>query len=207
MQDDESPLARAWDQAAAGYDDYFVPRFAPWVELAVQELGRDLPDGPILVPCCGTFPELPLLATAFPGRPIVGIDLSPGMVARASARASSFPLAEAVVGDAVEVGPEWTGRCAAVVSVFGLQQLPDPPAALASWVGLLRPGGRLSVVYWPDVVEQEGPFALSHRIRGRAAADPDAARRAAEAIAYAGAEVTADRAVSFPMEHPDAATF
>lgn len=207
MDDRAAQLAQAWTEAAGGYEEYFVPRFAPWVELAVSALGPDLPDGPILVPCCGTFPELPLLGAAYPGRAIVGIDLSPGMVARAAARAESWPQAQAVVGDACAVGPEWIGRCAGVLSVFGLQQLPDPAAALTSWVGLLRPGGRLSVAYWPETVEEDGPFALVDRVRESVTADDDAERRLAGAIVTAGATVTADRAVSFPMEHPDAATF
>ncbi|NUO58156.1 MAG: class I SAM-dependent methyltransferase [Hamadaea sp.] len=206
MEDRAAQLAQAWTDAARGYEEYFVPRFAPWVELAVNALGADLPDGPILVPCCGTFPELPLLGAAYPGRAIVGVDLSPGMVALAADRAASWPQAQAIVGDACAVGPEWTGRCAAVLSVFGLQQLPDPAAALASWAGLLRPGGRLSVVFWPEIVEDDGPFALSRRALDRPAPLGDDEGRLAEAITAAGAVVTADREVSFVMEHPDAAT-
>lgn len=62
-------LAQAWDEAAEGYEQYFVPRFAPWVADAVDAVAGELPSGPILVPCCGTFPELPALraAEATPG--------------------------------------------------------------------------------------------------------------------------------------------
>ncbi|MEU4703245.1 hypothetical protein [Nonomuraea dietziae] len=52
-------VARGWDEAAEGYDAYFVPRFAPWVEAAVEAVTTsEPPEGPVLVPCCGTFPEL-----------------------------------------------------------------------------------------------------------------------------------------------------
>lgn len=74
-----SRTARGWDEAADGYRAYFVPRFAPWVKAAVEAVA-EVPDGPILVPCCGTFPELDLLGPRFPGRAIVGIDLSAEMV-------------------------------------------------------------------------------------------------------------------------------
>jgi len=178
-----------WDAAAAGYERYFVPRFAPWVAAAVDALGASLPDGPILVPCCGTFPELEPLLERFPDREIVGIDLSFGMTALARARARGRPNVSVLTGDAAALDPSWTGRCAAVLSVFGLQQLPDPPAALRSWRAALRPGGRLSVVYWPGVTEEEGPFALLRSLRGGGSLE-------------LGGEV-----LTFPMTHPDAATF
>src|SRR5690606_30058917 len=127
----------------------FVPRFAPWVATAVEGVGgADLPGGRILVPCCGTFPELPALVERLPSREIVGIDLSAGMVRLARRRAAGLPTVRVVQGDAATLDPALTGTCAAVVSVFGLQQLPDPAAALGAWVGALRPGGRLSVMFW-----------------------------------------------------------
>ncbi|MEJ3656563.1 hypothetical protein WEH80_26700 [Actinomycetes bacterium KLBMP 9759] len=70
-------VAHGWDEAAAGYETFFVPRFAPRVAAAVRAITAEvLPDGPVLVPCCGTFPELGLLVEHCPGRAMVGIDLS-----------------------------------------------------------------------------------------------------------------------------------
>jgi SAM-dependent methyltransferase len=202
-------LAEAWSDAAAEYERYLVPRFAPWVAAAAGALAGDLPPGPLLVPCCGTFPELPALVAAHPDREIVGIDLSPGMVTLAAARTSGHPLARAEVGDAAELAPAWRGTCAGLVSVFGLQQLPDPAGALTAWVGALRPGGRLSVMYWPDEVETDGPFALvadvlaAHR-PPRVSPAPD---RLAEVVAAAGAVVEHAGFQSFPMHHESAAAF
>jgi SAM-dependent methyltransferase len=203
-------LARAWDDAASGYERYFVPRLAPWVTGAVHGLGEvGLPPGPILVPCCGSFPELPSLTAAHPGREIVGIDLSAGMVALARERAAGQPLVQLVEGDAAGLGARWRGVCAGVVSVFGLQQLPDPEAALADWVSTLCPGGCLSVMFWPDRVEEDGPFALLDQVLAghRAPADDAWEARVADAITAAGATVTRDEYRSFPMHHPDARTF
>lgn len=200
-------VARGWDAAAGGYEVYFVPRFAPWVELAVQAIGA-IPEGPILVPCCGTFPELDLLIERFPDREIVGIDLSAGMVRLARDRAADRPQVSVVEGDASTLDPRWKGRCGAVVSVFGLQQLPEPEQAIQSWLNALAPGGRLSVVYWPSVTEQDGPFALIREVLspGPAADDPWDARLV-DALTAHGATVERDEHPAYPMTHADAATF
>ncbi|GAA4415347.1 class I SAM-dependent methyltransferase [Actinokineospora soli] len=198
-------LARAWDEAADGYEAYFVPRFAPWVAAAVAAVD-EVPAGPVLVPCCGTFPEADPLVARFPGREVVGIDLSAGMVRRANARVSGMPGVRAVVGDAAALDPGWEGRCAAVVSVFGLQQIPDALGAVRSWVGALAPGGRLSVVYWPEDTEEDGPFALMRSIlpvRSERSWEPGLL----DAVASAGATVIRDEHPAFPMEHADAETF
>jgi SAM-dependent methyltransferase len=199
MTDRLSRLARSWDEAAEGYDEYFVPRFAPWVKAAVDELD-DLPQGPIVVPCCGTFPELELLAPRFPGRRIVGIDLSAEMVRLAGLRASGQPLVEVVQGDATRLDPDLSA--AAVVSVFGLQQLPEPAVAIRSWYDVLRPGGRMCVVYWPEVAEGTGPFALLDEVL-------DGGRdRSWEDSLTAGLDlIVRDELVSYPMVHPDAAAY
>lgn len=153
-------LARGWDEAAAGYEAYWVPRFAPWVRAAVDSLlTAPVPDGPILVPCCGTFPELDELVQRLPDREIVGIDLSAGMVRLARERAEQLPNVSIVQGDASSLDPRWNGVCAGVLSVFGLQQLPSPASAMRSWAGALRAGGRMSVVFWPERSERDGPFA------------------------------------------------
>ncbi len=186
-------LAAGWDAAAGGYERYFVPRFAPWVAAGVDAL-EELPDGPILVPCCGTFPELDRLLERFPDREVVGIDLSAGMTALARERARGRPNVRVVTADASTLDPSWTGRCAAVLSVFGLQQLPDPPSAIRSWLAALAPGGRLAVVYWPGVTEEDGPFALLSDLR-------DGGRPHRWEASLGGTPV------AFPMTHPDAATF
>ena len=195
-------LARGWDDAADGYERYYVPRFAPWVTAAVRALG-DLPTGPVVVPCCGTFPELPELSERAPDREIIGIDLSAGMITLAQQRAAAHPGATAVQGDATTLDPR---SCAAVVSVFGLQQLPDPAAALHSWAEALNPGGRLSVVYWPGATETDGPFAHLARTLGNRG---DRTWEAHLIPALTSADVTVDRdePLAFPMTHPSAAAF
>jgi SAM-dependent methyltransferase len=198
-----SRTARGWDEAADGYQEYFVPRFAPWVKAAVEAVA-EVPDGPILVPCCGTFPELDLLAPRFPGRAIVGIDLSAEMVRLARERARRLPAIDVVQGDAAALDRRWSGACAAVVSVFGLQQLPVPATAIRSWFGALRPGGRMCVVYWPEVAEETGPFALLDEVvRDRA----DRSWEDGLVDALEGAVIERDELVAYPMSHPSAAAY
>jgi len=216
-------IAQGWDEAADGYDEYFVPRFAPWVKAAVDAMdgvpevasgdgppepgaGGRLPDGPVLVPCCGTFPELDLLIERFPEREIAGIDLSAGMVRRARERAARLGRegVEVVQGDASTLDPRWSEQCAAVVSVFGLQQLPDPETALRSWVDALTPGGRMCVVYWPENTEDDGPFALMGKVIGERG---DFSWEDRLLAALDDAVVERDELVSCPMTHPDAATY
>jgi trans-aconitate methyltransferase len=194
-------LARGWDDAAAGYEKFWVPRFRPWVEAAVAAVDN-LPPGPILVPCCGTFPELDLLLERFPDREIVGIDLSPGMVELAQERIGGRDQARAIVGDAAALDAKWRGECAAVVSVFGLQQLPEPAQAIRSWYDALRPGGRLSVVFWPSLVEQDGPFALMRDLLSPGPADPDP-----DFAEVLGDALDRDEPAVFPITYADAATF
>jgi SAM-dependent methyltransferase len=203
-------VARGWDEAADGYDAYFVPRFAPWVNAAVQAItGTALPEGTILVPCCGTFPELDTLLASFPDREIAGIDLSAGMVRRARQRAAHSSNVSVVVGDASTLDGHWSGRCAAVVSVFGLQQLPEPDQAIKSWLAALRPGAKLSIMYWPDVTEPDGPFALVQRVvRAHVpAGDSSWEDRLVNAVVAQGAAVERDEHLSYPMSHPDAAAY
>ena len=203
-------LARAWDEAAPEYERYFVPRFSPWVEAAVSTVAEQaLPPGPILVPCCGTFPELPALVAAHPEREIVGIDLSGTMVRLARERAAGWPQVRVVEDDATSLDRDWSKSCAGVVSVFGLQQLPDPETAMSNWTEALRLDGCLSVVYWPRKVEERGPFALLDRVLvdHRPPDDGLWEARLNEAIVAAGGTVERDEYLAFPMSHPDAGTF
>ncbi|WP_449064353.1 class I SAM-dependent methyltransferase [Planomonospora algeriensis] len=203
-------VAGGWDAAVDGYEAYFVPRFAPWVSGAVGAVASGaLPPGPILVPCCGTFPELDLLVEHFPDREIVGIDLSAGMVGRARRRVAGRPGVTVVEGDASTLDAGWTGGCGAVVSVFGLQQLPRPERAVRSWLAALGPGGMLSVVYWPDATESDGPFALMDAVVRRHVPPGDSAweDELVPALHAQGAVIERDDHPSHPLSHPGAPAF
>jgi len=202
-------LALAWDDAASGYDDYFVPRFAPWNEVTIAALAAraaELPPGPILVPCCGPGQELEPLARL--GHPLFAIDLSAGMVERARARAlaAALPQVTVEVGDATVLAARFPGTAAGVLSCFGLQQLPAPDAGLRDWASTLAPGGVLAVTFWPRGGDDDGPSVLMRRLLGRHLSQPDASwqDRLVPALREAGADLLEDRRVEFVMVHESA---
>lgn len=203
-----TPIERAWDEAAGGYDAYFGPRFAPYLGAAVGALlarAAELPAGAVVVPCAGPGRELVPLAKAFPERAIVASDLSHQMVALARARSAELANVSVERRDATALEPP--GAAAALVSCFGLQLLPDPPGTLESWLGLLRPGGLAVIVYWPRDAEERGPFhALQRLLRQVGLRDGDWEAELVPRALRAGGRTLCDAPIAFAMQHSDAAT-
>lgn len=92
---------------------------------------------------CGTGTLALLLAEE--GHAVDGVDVSPEMVRRANAKAGTFPGVGFVVGDAA-APPFEPGVYEVVLCRHVLWALPDPAAALARWVDLLTPDGRLLLI-------------------------------------------------------------
>ncbi|WP_456826186.1 class I SAM-dependent methyltransferase [Cellulomonas sp. P5_E12] len=141
-----SGIARFWDAAAAGFDDepdhgLRDPRTrAAWS----ARLTGWIPAGPwdVLDLGCGTGSLTVLLAEA--GHRVTGVDVAPQMIDAARAKAAAAgATATLVVGDAA-----WPDdiEVDVVLARHLLWTLPDPPAALARWVSLVRPGGTLILV-------------------------------------------------------------
>jgi trans-aconitate methyltransferase len=206
-QGERSTVEQAWDEAARGYDAYFGPRFAPYLGAAVGALlarSPGLPRGSILVPCVGPGRELGPLARAFPDRQIVASDLSTEMVELARARNAGLSNLSVERADATALQAPSAGA-AALLSVFGLQLLPQQPATLAAWVSLLGPGGLAVVVYWPRIAEQRGPFQIMHRLLRDVGLRDDAWESELVPSALAvGAQVLLDVRVAFEMQHENA---
>lgn len=208
-------LASSWTSAAKGYDELFVPRFSPWTRDALAALRshsvKALPAAGAVVPCCGPGQELPAIAEVLgTERPVLGIDLAPGMIDIAQRRAAaSGDHVTAVVGDAMQPPP---GPYSVVLSVFGLQQLPDPAAALSTWVGSLAPGGIAIVCFWPGTVEDDGPWArfgslLKSKV-GSSKRGPDGWEAALVGAAEAaGGEIVEDRFISHEISWDNPASF
>ncbi|SER26783.1 class I SAM-dependent methyltransferase [Actinokineospora terrae] len=134
-----------WDRQAATFDEAADHGLrdpsvrAAWAELLLPLL----PPAPASVVDlgCGTGTLSVLLADA--GHQVRGLDLSPGMLAVAAAKAKG--RVEFTRGDAAEP-PYDPASCDVVLVRHVLWALPDPGAALDRWVRLLRPGGRLVLV-------------------------------------------------------------
>jgi len=197
----------AWDEAARGYDAYFSPRFAPYLATAIGALiGRasDLPSGCIVVPCAGPGRELGHLARAFPTRQILASDLSGEMVKLARERNARFPNVSVERDDATQLQRP-SSEVAALFSVFGLQLLPKPADALASWLKLLQKKGLAAVVYWPRDTDGSGPFDTMHRLLAESIPIPESWQGELEgSIVAASAHILQDVGIAFEMQHDSA---
>jgi SAM-dependent methyltransferase len=147
------------------------------------------------------------LSARFPERAIVGIDLSAGMLARAATRTQHLPQLSLRLGDAAD-SADWPAA-AAVVSLFGLQQISDPTCGLRRWMEALVPGGVLRVIFWPKIVEDDGPFAWFRTAVLRLMPLPSLTWESelVDAIALAGGRLHDDREISHAMTHESAAEF
>jgi SAM-dependent methyltransferase len=207
-----SPVELAWDQAARGYDEYFSPRFAPYLGVALGALlGRadGLPQsGCVVVPCAGPGRELGALARAFPERAIVASDLSGEMVKLARERNARFPNVSVEQDDATQLRAP-ARPVAALFSVFGLQLLPNPADTLVSWLSLLEPKGLASVVYWPrGATDDGGPFDTMQRLLDESLTLDRSWETELEARAHAAsAQVRQDARIAFEMQHEDARSY
>jgi trans-aconitate methyltransferase len=120
-------------------------RFARWQRLAVERL--ELQSGEVVIDVgCGTGVNFPLLeAGVGPGGQIIGIDLSPEMIAQARERVAgtgwqNVTLIESAVEEA-EI--DATGDAALFSFTHDVLQ---SPAAVARVVSSLRPGARVASV-------------------------------------------------------------
>src|SRR3954447_16618929 len=145
MTDD---VAGFWDAQAADFDDEpdhglrdAVVR-AAWKRLLLAEM----PAAPASVVDvgCGTGSLSVLLAGA--GHSVVGVDIAPRMIEAARSKAAAAAVdARFFVADAA--APGLALRAFDVVLVrHVLWAMPDIDAAIAEWVALLRPDGRLVLV-------------------------------------------------------------
>jgi ubiquinone/menaquinone biosynthesis C-methylase UbiE len=143
-----SDVARFWDEQAATFDEAADHGL---VDPVVRDAWRGLlvplvPAPPARVADLGSGTGSLAVLLAEEGHQVGGLDVAPRMVdqARAKAAAAGVP-AHFQVGDAAD--PPWPDGSFDVVLVrHVLWAMPDPDAALARWVALLAPGGRLVLV-------------------------------------------------------------
>jgi SAM-dependent methyltransferase len=99
---------------------------------------------------CGDLSLAAASAVGPTGR-ATGVDLSPAMLAIATARAASQRLSnvEFIAGDASQYTPN--EQVDVVVSRFGVMFFDDPTAAFSNIHAAIRPGGRLVFACWQDM--------------------------------------------------------
>lgn len=141
------------------YEQYLVaPLFRPWAGPLLEEVGLRLGDRLLDVACgTGIVARVAKEHLGETGK-VVGIDISPGMLAVARREARDIDWRE---GDAGSLPLQDGEQFDAVVCQQGLQFFPDRPAALLEMRRAMAIGGRLAVSTWrPD---EEFPVLLELR--------------------------------------------
>jgi len=143
-----SVMSDEWDRHAATFDD--EPDHGlrdPAVRAAWSRLLTSaLPEPPAVIADlgCGTGSLTVLLAQA--GHQVHGLDRSRRMLDHAVRKAAQAAVAASFRPGDAAAPPLESGAYDVVLSRHVLWALPDPAAALANWIALLRPGGRLILI-------------------------------------------------------------
>ena len=144
-----------YTRAADTFDD--LPFWHHYGRLTA-DLAALKPGERVLDLCCGTGASaLPAARAVGPSGSVLGVDLTPALVAVARAHAERAGLRQARFEAAdVTTLAFAPGTFDAVVSVFGLFFLDDMPGMLRSAWDWLAPGGRLVTTVWGEVVLAPG---------------------------------------------------
>jgi ubiquinone/menaquinone biosynthesis methyltransferase len=113
-----------------------------WRARALDVLGQELPDGPLLDSCAGTLDLSQALEARFPARPVVAADFSREMLVKGKAKVRRVPL---TVGDSMRL-PFADAAFAGMTCSFGIRNLSDPAQGLREAFRVLKPGGALVVL-------------------------------------------------------------
>jgi ubiquinone/menaquinone biosynthesis C-methylase UbiE len=216
-------MAGVFDRAADRYDAVGIPWFGPIAQGLVEELDVRPGERVLDLGCGRGAALLPLARAVGPTGTALGLDLAPRMVELTARDARDLPQVEVRVGDAS--APDVPAQSYDVVSCcLVLFFLPDPAAAVRSWVPALAPGGRVGVTTfgpqdsrWQSVDElfrpylppqlrdprttgRTGPFAsdegVAALLTGAGLVDVRTAHRTVEAVFS-----TPERWVSFSWSH------
>jgi ubiquinone/menaquinone biosynthesis C-methylase UbiE len=158
-----SPFVGAQPSFAEMYERMLVgPLFTPWARLLIERAGVE-PDQRVLDVACGTGIVARLVKERLgAGGRVVGVDLSPVMLAVARTVAPELEWHE---GNAAAL-PFGDGEFDVVFCQQGLQFMPDKEAAVREMRRVLAPGGKLGLATWRSL--DETPFfAALHRVAER----------------------------------------
>jgi len=143
--------AAGWEEKAAGYERFFgviTGRVVePLLAAALVGVGTRVLD-------VATGPGWVAAQAAGRGASVVGVDVAEAMIARAR---SAHPGLEFRQADAHEL-PFADASFDAVVGNLAIMHLSRPERAMAEFVRVLRPGGRLVLTAWADPAQ--------HRLAG-----------------------------------------
>ncbi|MFB6143049.1 MAG: class I SAM-dependent methyltransferase [Halorientalis sp.] len=122
-----------------------APGVAAWRERAVGALALD-PGDTVVEMGCGTGANLPHLRDAVgPSGTVVGLDVTPAVLARARERVRRRGWENVALARADATGPPLDGPVDAVLATFVVGLFDDPPAAVGEWCRLAS-GGRVALL-------------------------------------------------------------
>ena len=177
MPDAPDPIARVsglFDALSATYDAVGVDFFGPIAEGLLAAMPPRSGERWLDVGCGRGAVTLPVARAVGASGRVTGIDISAGMVdqARRLAAEQGIENVDLAVGDARD--PQLDGPFDAIASSLVLFFLPDPAAALRSWLRLLAPSGRLGVATfgsmderWEHVDDVLTPFLPQQQLDAR----------------------------------------
>ena len=146
---DHLQLVQEFDELAAFYEVLVRPFSTPIFDEALAVMRRYLaPDSRVLDLGCGPGRELRRVAGVVSRGEVVGVDLAAGMVEVASEMARERGLDNCAFfqADASMLPRQFDAAFDIVYSCLAHHHYPDPPAAAASVLRCLRPGGVYCIV-------------------------------------------------------------
>jgi ubiquinone/menaquinone biosynthesis C-methylase UbiE len=167
-EDVKARVSFAYNSAADHYDhaaNSFWDRFG---RRTIERLGIR-PGARVLDLCCGSGASaLPAAMAAGPEGKVTAVDLAPGLIRLAHAKAQRLGLAniEFRVADLLALGDDTTNAFDDVVCVFGIFFVPDMAAALRAMWDCVRPGGRVAVTTWGKGLFEPVNSAFWEAVRG-----------------------------------------
>lgn len=153
----------AWDEIAAGYDEFVTPTHADVSKRALDTAGVE--SGTRFLDVAAGTGALSLPA-AHSGARVVATDIAPTMVERLEARATQAGVsdleARVMDGHSLEFEDDVFDVAG---SQYGVMLFPDLPRALGEMVRVTKPGGRVFLVVYgdPEEVEFLGFFTRAMR--------------------------------------------
>jgi ubiquinone/menaquinone biosynthesis C-methylase UbiE len=133
-----------FDRVASSYDLLTGANPGYHAHLRASARRLEAPRGARLLDlCCGTGASTDALLRTYPDADVVALDASAGMLARAAQKPHlrGVQLVHGDASDPAAAGVE--GPFDGILMAYGIRNLPDPDAALANVLALLRPGGRI----------------------------------------------------------------
>jgi demethylmenaquinone methyltransferase/2-methoxy-6-polyprenyl-1,4-benzoquinol methylase len=118
------------------------------------------PGGRVLDIACGTGLNFPFIQEAIgPAGRLVGVDLTPAMLAEADRRMAAHRWRNVTLLEANAMALELSEPVDAALCTLAIGLMPDPGAAVAAMVDAVRPGGRVLISDGRLVDRWYGPLA------------------------------------------------